>query len=220
MKFLSSPVFKILITMFFVSICSYFVIFKQSAQADSNQLIVGTVSGYAPYVSLNAQGEYEGFDIDVATELAKRLNKKLVLKDCGSMVPLMLSLKNESVDLLIWALEINNARRNEMAMIQYQGGNVTSYPLIFWNQIPQGISSIEDLKSVPNATVCIEPGSSQERFLNKFDFIIKKPMEKVVDMILDLKYSKSLAALVDPSLIKTLLQKNPELKVLNIPLDE
>jgi cystine transport system substrate-binding protein len=186
----------------------------------ANQLIVGTASAYAPFVSLNAQGDYEGFDIDVANELAKRMNKKLILKDCGSMVPLMLSLQNGSVDLIIWGLEINKARLAQMDMVQYQGGNVSSYPLIFWNEIPQGINSIEDLKKMPNATVCIEPGSTQEKFLNKFEFINKKPLEKVVDMVLDLKYGKSLAALIDPLIIKTLVQKNPELKILSVPLDE
>ena len=45
-------------------------------------------------------------------------------------------------------------------------------------------------------------------------------MEKVVDMILDLKYGKSLAAFVDPAILKTVVQKNPELKVLQVPLDE
>jgi ABC-type amino acid transport substrate-binding protein len=220
MKFLSSPLFKIVVTLFFVSIFAYFMAFNKSASTDNNVLVVGTASGYAPFVSLNSQGEYEGFDIDVATELARRMNKKLVLTDCGSMVPLMLSLQQGSVDLLIWALEINKARLDKMAMIQYQGGNVTTYPFIFWQSIPDTVKSIEDLKNVANATVCIEPGSSQERFLNKYEFITKKPLEKVVDMIMDLKYGKSLAAMVDPSLLKNLRAKNPELKVLDVPLDE
>lgn len=200
---------------------SYVVIsqFKTSSKV-TDELIVGTASGYAPFVSLNVAGEYEGFDIDVANELARRMNKKLVLKDLGSMVPLMLSLQSGSVDLLFWALEINQARLNEMAMVHYQGGNTTSYPLVFWQEIPKGITALADLKNLPNAVVCIEPGSSQERFLNKFDFITKKPMEKVADMILDLKYGKSLAAMLDPSLIKDLVQKNPELKVLDIALDK
>jgi arginine transport system substrate-binding protein len=207
-----------------VATLSYIVI-KQVTKKPSNvktsdELIVGTASGYAPYVSLNAQGEYEGFDIDIAKELSKRMNKKLILKDLGSMVPLLLSLKQGSVDLLIWALEINKSRLKEMAMIQYQGGNTTTYPLVFWGSIPNNIKSLEDLKSIENATICVEPGSSQERFLNKLDFIAKKPLEKVVDMILDIKYGKSLAAMIDPSLIKNVVAKNPELKILEIPLDE
>lgn len=207
----------------FVVVCAVvfaLVIFLQNAERkNADELVVGTVSGYAPYVSINPQGEYEGFDIDVAQEVAKRMNKKLGLKDLGSMVPLMLSLKQGSVDLLIWALEINQARLKEMAMIQYQGGNTTTYPLVFWDKIPAGITSLEDLKKYPDAKICIEPGSSQERFLNKFDFVTKKPMEKVIDIIMDLKYGKSFAAMIDPALIKQVTTQSPELKVLQIPLD-
>lgn len=52
----------------------------------ANDLIVGTTSGYAPYVSINAEGEYEGFDIDVAKALADKLGRKLVIKDFGTFV--------------------------------------------------------------------------------------------------------------------------------------
>lgn len=186
-------------------------------ESRGNQLVVGTVSGYAPFVSINPQGEYEGFDIDVAQELARRMNKKLVLKDCGSMVPLMLSLKNGSADLLIWALTITQARLREMTMIQYQGDAVTSYPLAFWKEIPAGITSLDGLKET-NAIICVEPGSTQEAFLNRFEFVTKKTLEKVVDRIMDIKYGKSLAAIVDPALVTTLMQKNPEIKILDIPL--
>ncbi len=50
------------------------VIYFTSAVA--NDLVVGTTGGYAPYVSLNAAGEYESFDIDIAKALAGRLGRK------------------------------------------------------------------------------------------------------------------------------------------------
>ena len=40
----------------------------------SADLIVGTTSAYAPFVSLDEQGKYVGFDIDIAEELAKKLS--------------------------------------------------------------------------------------------------------------------------------------------------
>ena len=48
---------------------------------DELTLIMGTMSGWPPYVTINEKGEYEGFDIDVAREIARRLNKKLSIKD-------------------------------------------------------------------------------------------------------------------------------------------
>jgi len=196
----------------------FFIVPSAATEIREDQLVVGTASGYAPLVSINPLGEYEGFDIDVAQELARRMNKKLVLKDCGSMVPLMLSLQNGSVDLLIWGITITRARLREMTMIQYHGEDVASYPLLFWKEIPEGVTSLDDLKG-KDATICVEPGSIQEAFLEQFDFITKKTLEKTVDRIMDIKYGKSLATFGDPSLVAMTLEKNPEIKVLNIPLD-
>ena len=56
-------------------------IFAETSDQEPTSLIIGTTSGYAPYVSLNSQREYEGFDIDIAELLAKKLNYKLALKD-------------------------------------------------------------------------------------------------------------------------------------------
>lgn len=191
---------------------------RSAVSSVSDALVVGTASGYAPFVSLNMYGEYEGFDIDVAQELAQRLGKKLVLKDLGSMVPLLLSLRQQRIDCALWAIEINERRQKEMTMVHYQGGGVKSYPLVFWQEIPAGLISLEEVKLYPGAVICIEPGSSQEQFLNSIEGIAKKPLEKVVDMILDLRYGKSLAALLDPALINDVVQKNPEVRVLEIPL--
>jgi len=187
---------------------------------DQNLFVVGTASGYAPFVSINEQGIYEGFDIDIAQEIAKRLGKKLVLKDLGSMVTLLLALKQNKIDCVIWALSITQERLQEFAMIHYQGQEIKKLPLVFWNKIPAGIASIQDLKKYPSAVICVEPGSSNEAFLQKFDFVTLKPMDKIVDAILDIKYGKSLATVIDPSLMNDVTAKYPELKVLEIPLDE
>ncbi len=41
---------------------AYSFIFSPILKGEEKPLIVGTTSGYAPYVSLNSQGDYEGFD--------------------------------------------------------------------------------------------------------------------------------------------------------------
>jgi polar amino acid transport system substrate-binding protein len=76
----------------------------------ASDFVVGTTSGYAPFVSLDAEGKYHGFDIDLAELLAIKLNKKLVIKDLGSMPSLMLGLKQKKIDALIWAVSITEDR--------------------------------------------------------------------------------------------------------------
>lgn len=185
------------------------------AAAKEESLTVGMTSGYAPFVSLNEKGDYEGFDIDLAQELSKRLGRKLVLKDLGSMPSLMLGLKQGQIDALIWAVSITEERKKNMEMIYYQGEQVAEMPLVFWNEIPGGIETWEDLKGKP---VCVEAGSYQESVLKKIEGIQLKYLDKAADAVLELKYGKSLATCLDASLLLKLQRQFPKLKIKMIPL--
>ena len=188
------------------------------ALADNQELVVGTTSGYAPYVSLDAQGNYEGFDIDVAKELAQKLNKKLVIKDFGSMPSLMLALKQGKADALIWAISITNERQQKMEMVYYQGEKVLELPLLFWKEVPKDITSFQDLAKDPKRAICVEAGTFQEDVLKKTPNVNMKYTDKIMDAILEIKYGKSFATIVDPSLVKRFQAQYPEIKVLQLPL--
>lgn len=189
---------------------------KQTPKNTDDVLIIGTASGYAPFVSLNPQEEYEGFDIDFAKALALKLNKKLVLKDLGSMNTLFIALDQEMIDAVIWGLSITQKRLQKVDMIPYQGDATTAYELLFWQNIPELIRSIDDMSGL---TVAVEPGSSQESALEKYQTINKKNMEKVTDALLDLQYGKCDAIFVEPVVATKFKQKFPnDLKSLKVPL--
>lgn len=196
----------------------YFVTNLFSSTKESEPLIIGTTSGYAPFVSLNEKGEYEGFDIDVGKELARRLERSFVLQDCGNMPGLMLALKQKRVDVIIWAISITEGRLKNMEVVYYQGEKKDKTPIIFWNTIPKNIESFSDLGKDPKNVVCVEAGSYQEDILKGYPAITLKYLDKVTDVILDLKYGKSTASVVDASLIAGLTAKYPELKVKYLPL--
>lgn len=190
-----------------------FVLF---AKADQEQpFVVGMTSGYAPFVSLNEKGAYEGFDIDIATELAKKLHRPLVLKDFGSMPGLLLALKQGKADALIWAISITDQRKQSMEMIHYQGEKVEEMAIVFWKEIPKGIASFSDLGK---KTVSVEAGSYQESVLAKYPEIELKNLTQISDAILALKYGKTNACSIDDSLFPTLKRQYPELQKLNVPL--
>lgn len=184
----------------------------------ASDFVVGTTSGYAPYVSLDAQGKYEGFDIDLAELLAKKLNKKLVLKDLGSMPSLMLALKQGKIDTLIWAVSITEDRLKNIEMVYYQGDKMIEMPFLFWNKIPEGITSIADLGKDSKKAVCAEAGSFQEDVLKKFSGVNIKNVDKITDAIMEIKFGKSFSTTVDPSLLPRFQAQYPEIKVLNLPL--
>lgn len=177
--------------------------------------VVGTVAGYAPFVSINQQGEYEGFDVDMARAVAATMGKQLVLKDLGSMPSLFTALQQGSIDAIIWGVSITEERLQKVAMIHYQGEITSSYPLIFWESIPAGVQSIADMHG---KVVCVEPASSQEAVLCQCDGIVQLSTERVDDALLNIRYGKADAAFVEPAIAKKFKAKFPELQILDVPL--
>ncbi len=190
-----------------------FVLF---ANENENPLVVGTTSGYAPFVSLNEKGEYEGFDIDLANALAAKLKRPLWIRDFGSMPGLMLALKQGKADALIWAISITEERKKSLDMIYYQGEKVSDISLIFWKTAPQGI---KDFAGLPrDRIISVEAGSYQESVLNKVPKLDLNRIDRVSDAILALKYGKSWAAALDESLFPKLKAQHPELQKIKLPL--
>ena len=188
-----------------------------SLWGSDQEWVVGTASAYPPFVSLDTEGQYRGFDIDLSERIAKKLGRKLVLKDLGSMPSLFLALKQGKVDALIWGISITEERQKIVDMIHYQGDLVTSMPVIFWKAIPEEIRTMEDLKKWTKG-VCVEAGSYQESVLKAVPGIQLKYLDKITDVLLDIKTGKSLCSAVDPSIVLQITSQNPEIKVLQIPL--
>ncbi len=190
---------------------------SQSTQEDT--LTVGMLSGYPPFMTINAAGEFEGFDVDVAREIAQKLNKKLVIKDM-SLASLLLALQQNKLDLVLSGLGMTGARLEKMNMIHYCGNPRKTGYLVFWQKAPSTIKTIEDLKQFPDAVICVEPGSWQEDFLVEYPFLSLKNMSAMSDIVMDLKFGQSFAAFLDPDIVPSLQAKSPELKVVEIPLNE
>lgn len=205
-----------------VAIVSIFLMYKRSSQATvrktSDELVIGMMSGWVPFMSVNEDGKFEGFDVDVAQELAQKMDKKLVVKDFGSLAPLFVALEQGSIDMIMSGLDITESRLKKLSMVKYIGGGFKSFCLLFWDKIPQGIKIIQDLQKNPDAQICVEPGSSTEKFLDSLDFVKQKPMASVPEMIMDIKYKKSLAVILEPPVVARLMKKNPQLKKLEIPI--
>jgi len=188
-----------------------------STKKTSDELVVGTCTGFPPYEMLNKNGDFEGFDIDVAQALAKQLGKKLVLKDMG-FDALILAVNQGKIDCAMAGMSITETRKSEVAMIHYQGHALTHLPMLFWERIPEGVTTVEDLKKLPHPTVCAQVDSLQAEVVAQYDFLTLKHLENIPDLIMDIKYGKSIATVLEPMVVEALQQENPHLKILNIPL--
>lgn len=210
---------KLAITVALCIFVGMIVVRTHKTMHPSDTLIVGMMSGWAPFMTINHNTEYEGFDVDVAKELAQRLGKKLVIKDMGTLATLFIALERNKIDIVMSGLDITKARTTAYDMIRYTGQNITSYALLFWKEIPSAIRSLDDLKKIPHI-ICSEPGSAQEKFLDGYPFIQQKSLNKLDDMILDVRYGRSTAAIMEPCMALRFAQQIPELKMLPIKLPQ
>ncbi len=198
-----------------IALFSAFCVHAAENKVELEKFIVGTTSGYAPYVSLNDKGQYEGFDIDVANLVAQKINRKVVIQDLGTMPSLIMALKKKKIHSIIWAVSITEQRQKEMDMVYYQGEKTTEIPFIFWKEVPQGITKIED---VSKGTIGVEAGSYQDSILEQYPNLKLRFLDKISDGIMEIKYGKSVATVVDSSLLPRIQQQYPEIKVLRLPL--
>lgn len=202
--------FKFLKTIFVVAVmtsCS-------SSPEQKNTIVLGTHPDYPPYEFIDEKGQVAGFDVDIAEKIAAMMGKKLVVKQMG-FDALILALKSKKIDFLMSGMSITQERMKEIAMVPYNGEKITQMPLIFWNKVPSGVESIADLKS---QVVAAQTGTVQEEVLHHYGDVHHKSLDGIMDLVMDLKYSKSVAALVDPGVGDELKHKYAEIVSISLPL--
>jgi polar amino acid transport system substrate-binding protein len=180
-------------------------------------LRVGTAAAHAPFVSINAHGTYEGFDIDVIQHVADLLDYRIELIDCGSMTPLIISLQQQKVDCIIWDISITPQRAQYITFVPYQGTPTTYYVLLFWQRLARTITSIDDTRGL---TICVEQGSVQDTFLSKYkDRITIQYVEKIEIGLLMIQQGKADALLVEPAIATNYTDRYPkDIITCSIPL--
>lgn len=191
--------------------------FNQKTTPKKPTLIVGVMSGYPPFCQMAPNGQLEGFDIDVAQELARNLNCTLQIKDM-SLATLLLALQQNQLDLVLSGLCITQERMRSMNMVYYQGTPRTTFPLVFWKNVPNGVTTVQDCATKCNAPICVEPGSAQEKFLLSFPNLALKQICSMSEIVMELKYGKCSAALLDPDIAPSIIKQTPELVTLNVEL--
>ena len=201
------------IALMHLSSCSLF----SPAAKKEDVLVVGTNSGFPPYEMLDNDGNLIGLDIDLAKIIAQKLGKKLELQDMA-FDSLIIGLQQKKIDLILAGVSITQKRLEEVALIPYTGKPLTKLPLLFWHEIPAGVNSIYDLNHHSNKTVCTQSGTFQEEVIAKYDFITVKPLKENADLIMDIKFGKSIAAILETKVALAMKEQHPEIKILDLEL--
>lgn len=195
----------------------FFTDYFYSRTNKDDTFIVGMLGADAPFMSMNESGKFEGFDVDVARMIADRLGKKLEIREMG-VSELFIALDQGQIEMMMCGLAITKSRLEKLAMIHYQGETVSHYPLVFWNEIPQGVNCIEDLAPL-NPIIATLPATTMEEFLLQHSFITVRPINSYADIIMELQFGKITAAFFDEA-ISSYMQRFPEIRLLHVPLKD
>lgn len=137
------------------------VLFAIFSFAKEEVLTVGLCAAYPPFESRDAKsGEIVGFDVDLAHEIGKILNKKVVIKD-AEWQALLGGLKNNHYDIILSAMSKQEAGSNNVNLSN------TYYLLndvIVVKKDNTSITSKEDLK---DKVVGVQLGSGSEQVVDK-----------------------------------------------------
>lgn len=181
------------------------------------QLIIGLQSGYPPFEFFDFNGKIVGFDVDVAHAIAKEMGRELVIKDINFEDEIF-NLQKGEIDLIVSGMNIIPSRIADITMIPYYGETTSSLSLIFWDSVPEGIQSFEDIGKYPNAVVSVESGSIAENYIKKFPELHAKPFSGALAPFMDVKLKKSLANLVQNEVAMFHKEHETGVLILDVPL--
>ncbi len=129
----------------------------KTAETESETLVVGFDQDFPPMGFIGDDGEFTGFDIDLAKEAAKRLNKELILQPIAWDAKDM-ELESGNIDC-IWNGFTINGREESYTWTEAYMANQQ----VFVVRDDAGISTLEDLA---DKVVTAQADSSAEAALN------------------------------------------------------
>lgn len=170
------------------------------------KLVVGTSADYPPYEfhsTVNGEDKIVGFDIDIAQEFANDLGVKLEVKDMA-FDGLLVALQSDKVDMVFAGMTPTDERKQnvDFSDIYY----TATHRFILRSGEEASITKMEDLKG---KKIGVQKGSIQEGIAkDNFDAANIKSLDKITDLVLDLKNNKVDAVLAEQPVAEINVQKN------------
>lgn len=122
---------------------------------DKNKLIMVTEAGFAPY-EYYEDGNIVGVDVEIAKEIAKSLDKELVIKDIY-FDSILNEIKSGKADIALAGISVNEERKKE---VDFSINYITSRQVV----IVLKDSNITDIDNVYNKKVAVQLGSVADTY--------------------------------------------------------
>ena len=185
----------------------FLLVFLTACSKNDKQLIVATEAGFAPYEYYES-GEIVGVDIDIAKEIAKRLNKELVIKDVA-FDSIINEVKSGKADIGAAGISYDAERALE---VDFSINYTTANQVV----IVKKDGNIKKISDIKDQKIAVQLGTIADSYLTKnFPNVELVREKKFLAAIEDLKSSKCEAVVMDELPAKEILKNNPSLIILD-----
>lgn len=176
------------------------------------ELVMVTEAGFAPYEYYEG-GDIVGVDIDIAKEIAKELDKKLVIKDIA-FDSIVNEVKSGKADFAAAGISYSEERAKE---VDFTINYATSKQVVIVNQN----STITTPNQIGNKKIAVQLGSIADTYVTQNYKNAKiTRQKKYLAAIQDLKTEKVDCVVMDELPAKEILKENDGLKILNKELTQ
>lgn len=184
----------------------FILLFLSGCGKKTDELVMVTEAGFAPY-EYYENDKIVGVDIDIASEIAKSMNKELVVKDIF-FDSIINELNSGKADIALAGMSITPERLEEVDFsIEY----IKSRQVV----IVKNDSDISDINKIYDKKIAVQLGSVADTFVTEKNIeknIVRQ--KKYLSMIEDIKASKVDAIIIDELPAKEIIKENDSLKIL------
>lgn len=176
----------------------------------SGKIIMGTNADFPPYEFHkieNGKDTIEGFDIDIANAIAKKLGVKLEIKDMDfkGLIP---ALQSGRIDMAIAGMTPTADREKnvDFSELYYNSQQVL---------VVNDNSEILNLKDLNGKTVAVQIGTTSAEAAKNISGAVLKQLNRVGDEFMDLKNNRVDGIVLEDTVAKAYLKEYPNMKMLN-----
>ncbi|MDD3340817.1 MAG: ABC transporter substrate-binding protein [Bacilli bacterium] len=177
-----------------------------SCTRNKNELIMVTEAGFSPY-EFYQNKKIVGVDIEIAKEIAKTLNKKLIVKDVA-FDSLMNEIKSGKADFAAAGLSITKERQKQVDFtIEYA---VSKQVVV----VKKG-SLLRSIKDLDGKDISVQLGTVADAYAQKnYKKATIRTHKKYLTAAEDVKSEKADCIIMDILPAKQLVEQNKELEIL------
>ena len=183
------------------------IFFMTGCTKNENELVLVTEAGFAPY-EYYEDGEIVGVDIDIAKEIAKELDKKLVIKDV-SFDFVINEVKSGKADFAAAGISITPERAKEVDFTK-------EYTISNQVVVVKKDSPIKDFEDIKNKKIAVQLGTVADLYVEEnYKNAIIVSHKKYLSAVEDVKTGKADCIIMDELPAKAIVAENDNLKILD-----